>query len=276
MLHASEMPEKFSIKPAMPKYLKAVWSTRYFWLHLVLSDLRSRWRRSWLGMGWCLIQPLCMTLLLAVVFSHLFHLPFFLYAPYILSGMIVWEFLGSCLSGGSLAFVQADAYIKQCPHPLAIYTLRQVLSNLIVLGLASLVLWFWALLARPENFGFCWLAILTFFPILTLIFWPLTTLLAYAGSRFRDIPHMIGLILQATWFISPVYFDVSMFRKGGLDALVDYNPIYHLLQIIRAPILQGSWPTLTNYFFCFALIFILVPAASYIGKKVEKKVIFYL
>ena len=229
-----------------------------------------------MGMFWSVLQPLGMTLLLALVFSRLFHVDIVLYAPYILSGIISWEFISASLVGGSLAFVQADAYIKQYKHPLAIYTLRLVLSNLAVLVVASIALWVWAAWVLPGNINSSWFAIFSFFPLIALIMWPLSSLLAYIGARFRDLPHAMGLILQALWFISPVYFEAKMFRQGGLSALVDYNPLYHLLQIIRAPILTGVWPSITNYLFCLSTAFVCMLLAIAVGRKSESNVIFYL
>ncbi|BBP86043.1 transport permease protein [Pseudomonas sp. Pc102] len=260
----------------MTSYLSGVWYSRHFWIHLSLADLRSRWRRSFFGLLWSIIQPLGMTALLAVVFSKLFNTDIITYAPYILSGIIIWECITACVTGGSLSFVQADAYIKQCRHPLAIYTLRTVLTSLIVLALASLALLGWSAIVLPEHFGWPWLAAFSIFPMLALILWPLSTLLAYIGTRFRDVPHATGLIMQALWFISPVYFETKLFRQGGLDGLVDYNPIYHLLQLVRAPLLNGEWPTFENYAFpaLAAAIFLLL--ALIVGYKAERKVIFYL
>lgn len=229
-----------------------------------------------MGVMWSVLQPLGMTILLSFVFSRLFHADILTYAPYILSGIIAWEFMASSLTNGSLAFVQGDAYIKQCKHPLAIYTLRLILSNLIVLMLASTVLFGWVIVMMPQNINWSWLAILSFYPIIALITLPLATLLAYFGTRFRDIPHMMGLILQAIWFISPVYFQSYMFRQGGLNALVDYNPIYHLLQIVRAPLLEGKWPAAYDYFFCFMVIVLFSLIAIAVGRKAERNVIFYL
>ncbi|TGS51520.1 ABC transporter permease, partial [bacterium M00.F.Ca.ET.179.01.1.1] len=105
--------------------------------------------------------------------------------------------------GGSLAFVQADAYIKQTRHPLAIYTLRNALTGLIVLATASIALVGWVLIVMPQNLGWCWLAALTTFPIVGLVSWPGATITAYIAARFRDLPHALGLILQPTWFLSP-------------------------------------------------------------------------
>ena len=72
--------------------------------------------RSFLGVAWSVIQPLGMTILLAVVFGRIFHRIYVEFAPYILSGMITWDFFIATLVGGSLSFVQADAYIKQYRH----------------------------------------------------------------------------------------------------------------------------------------------------------------
>jgi lipopolysaccharide transport system permease protein len=260
----------------MKSYFYGIWNARYFWVHLSLSDLRSRWRRSFFGILWTVIQPLGLTLLLSIVFGRIFKTEITEYAPYILSGMIVWEFVSATAIGGSLSFVQADAYIKQCHHPLAIYTLRTVLVNLMVLMLASLSLIMWVLIVMPQNFGWPWLAALTIYPIVVLLAWPLATLLAYIATRFRDLPHALGLVLQAMWFVSPIYFEAKVFRGGELHGLVDYNPIYHMLEIIRAPLLHGEWPTALNYAYCIGVVAILTLLAWLVGRESEKKVIFYL
>lgn len=260
----------------MTNYINGIWAARYFWLHLSLSDLRSRWRRSFFGILWTVIQPLGLTLLLAFVFGRIFKTEITEYAPYIFSGIVVWEFVTASAIGGSLSFVQADAYIKQCHHPLAIYTLRTVLTNLMVLLFASLGLIGWVLVAMPQHYGWTWLAVLSIYPILALIAWPLATLLAYITTRFRDLQHALGLIFQAMWFVSPIYFEAKVFRGGELHGLVDYNPIYHTLEIIRAPLLRGEWPTAENYAYCLGLIAVLTLLAWLVGRKAENKIIFYL
>ena len=241
-----------------------------------MADLRSRWRRSYFGLLWSILQPLGLTLLLALVFSRIFGTELGTYAPYILSGMIVWEFVVSTVVGGALAFVQADAYIKQTRHPLAIYTLRTVLSGLTVLALASTALILWVVIAFPENLSWSWFAALTIFPILAAIAWPWATLMAYIATRFRDLPHALGLILQAMWFVSPIYFHKDVFRRGDLDLLLEYNPIYHLLEIVRAPLLDGQWPTAANYLWCIGTALVFTTLAMAVGRRAERRIIFFL
>ncbi|TPN40297.1 ABC transporter permease [Mesorhizobium sp. B1-1-9] len=260
----------------MNEYLEGIWAARYFWVHLAMSDLRGRWRRSFFGVLWSIIQPLGLTVLISIVFSNIFNSAISEYAPYILSGVIIWEYIVFNVSGGALAFVQADAYIKQTRHPLAIYTLRNVISGLVVLAMASISLVGWVLVVMPQNFGWAWLAALTIFPIIGMIVWPWATIMAYFSARFRDLPHALGLILQAVWFVSPIYFETSVFRKGNLHVLLDYNPLYHLLQIVRAPLLHGEWPVAANYLWCFGTIAVLTIIAALVGRSAERRVIFYL
>ena len=258
------------------QYIQDIWNLRYFWVHLALSDLRARWRRSFFGAMWSIIQPLTFTLMISFIFSRLFNTELKTYIPYILSGIVIWDFISSSLTTGTLAFVQADAYIKQCKRPLAIYTLRLVLGNLMVLGLSSLALILWVILIFPENFGIEWLAALAVFPLAFLFVWPLATVFAYIGVRFRDLSHVMGLLLQMVWFVSPVYFEEKLFRDGGLGMLVDYNPVYNLLNIVRAPLLSGEWPTWQNFAFCLGFAAICSIIAILVGVTFEKKVIYYL
>jgi len=261
---------------AQAGYLPSVWAARYFWSNLALADLRTRWRRSYLGALWSLLQPLGMTLLLTFVFSRIFGSELAQYAPYIFSGMITWEYVVSTISGGSLAFVQADAYIRQTRHPLAIYTLRTALTNIIIFGLASGGLVIWVLIAMPGNFGWPWLGALMIYPLLLAMGWSAATLLAYFATRFRDIPHALGLVLQALWFVSPVYFEPDVFRKAHLGALVDFNPIFHLLEIVRAPLLRGQWPHFSDYLWSVGTSLVFAVLAWQVGRRMEGRVIFYL
>ncbi len=78
------------------------------------------------------------------------------------------------------------------------------------------------------------------------------------------------------WFVSPIYFEAKVFRDGGLGALVDYNPTYHLLEIVRAPLLHGEWPAGENFAVVCVTVVVVSVIAILCGRRVEKKVIFYL
>ena len=86
----------------MEEYWKRIWKTRYFWSHLARCELKSRFRRSKLGLLWTVFQPLILTLIMAFVFSTIFQQTLGDYAVYILSGIVVWDLMtGSVEAGGS-------------------------------------------------------------------------------------------------------------------------------------------------------------------------------
>ena len=116
----------------MTAYLADLWRLRHFWMALVRNDLRSRYRRSLLGLGWSLLQPIAMTVVLCAVFAGVFNFSLQKYAPYLLSGLTFWGFVSAAAIGGCHCFVQGEAYIRQHRAPLAIYPLRTTLGAAII------------------------------------------------------------------------------------------------------------------------------------------------
>src|SRR5205823_3275105 len=112
----------------MVAYLGAVWRCRYFWLSLVKMDLRTRYRGSALGIGWSLLQPIAMTIILCVVFGSLFNQDIREFAPFLMAGLTFWSFVGAVTVGGCQCFFQGESYIRQHPAPMAIYPLRNMLG----------------------------------------------------------------------------------------------------------------------------------------------------
>src|SRR5579884_2135972 len=105
----------------MGSYLASIWRCRYFWLSLVRVDLRARYRRSVLGLGWSLLHPIAMTVILCVVFQRIFQTSTEKYAPYLMAGLAFWNFFQTSTQMGCQCFYQAEPYIRQYPSPLAIF-----------------------------------------------------------------------------------------------------------------------------------------------------------
>src|SRR3954465_11547641 len=124
---------------AMLMYLSAVWKCRFFWMSLVRMDLRTRYRRSVLGIGWSLLQPLAMTCVLCVAFQHFFKGRAEDYIAHLLTGMVAWNFILACALQGCQCFFQGESYIRQCPLPLAIYPLRTSIGGLFHLSMGLIV-----------------------------------------------------------------------------------------------------------------------------------------
>lgn len=257
-------------------YVKNIWAARYFWLHLSLADIRAKYRRSILGLAWAVIQPFMMTLLLTFVMGSFFKTEMGSYAPFIFSGLITWEFIVSSSVTGCTAFTNAEGYIKQFRHPLMIYTLRAVIPCFVNFFYAFIGLIIWVLVWKPSNFGFSWISLPLSFGMLFLFTWPLTTINAFIGTKFRDFTQLIVILLQVVYYISPIFFLPKMFLDAHLSFLLQYNPIAHLLNLIRSPLMRGEFPHSEDYLYTLIAILFLWFCSWIVIQRTEKKVIFYL
>lgn len=268
-------------------HLRAVWAFRHFWLSLVRMDLRSRYRRSVLGIGWSLLQPIAMSGVLCLVFSSLFPMtdktvagypaPWRAYAAYLLVGMGVWEFIRNSLITGCTALIHNEAYIRQCPLPYGIYTLRTAMGTAVhfLISLASTALLVCLLKGSAEPLGALW-AVLPVLPVLFLFCWGLATVAAFATVYFHDTSHLIEVGAQLFFFLTPIMYTNDKLVEKGLGDLIGLNPVVPFLELFRQPLVVGQAAPLGTYLHATALAAVAVGLAFGTIGWLQKKVIFHL
>jgi ABC-type polysaccharide/polyol phosphate export permease len=268
----------------MFRHLTAVWTARYFLFALVKLDLRLRYRRSILGVGWSLMHPIAMTAVFTVVFSQLFgdSNPVG-YAAYALSGLAVWGFLRDAATVGSKAFFQSEAYIRQSPLPYTIYTLRSVLGHLIHACLALVVVAALLTIWRGDAGSLVGLALAVPGLVLTILAaWAVATIGAFVTAFFHDMAHLLEVGAQIGFFLTPIMYRRSLLDDKGLGWVVDINPASIYLAVTRDPLLAG-FPTAAGmtqlgaaYLAAFIVTAVLVALAGCVVAWLQKKVIFHL
>jgi ABC-type polysaccharide/polyol phosphate export permease len=259
----------------MSSYLGAVWRCRYFWLSLVKMDLRGRYAHARLGMGWSVLQPLAMSLILCAVFRGIFHVPSVAeFLPYLLAGMAVWNFLLGTTSQSCKCFLQARTYINQYPAPLAIYPLRTALCSGFYLLLAVAV----ALLATGclRGFGNPW-ALFSLFPALALLLvlgWSLSTLSGLAYVHFRDTQYLLELGFQALFYLTPIIYKVEALQSPRATLVMRYHPLVPCLRLLREPILDGRVPSAGTFAAAGLLTLAAALAAVWALRRLERNLIY--
>jgi lipopolysaccharide transport system permease protein len=258
-------------------YLQRVWRLRYFWLSLVEKDLRARYKNSTLGIGWSLLRPLAMTTVLCVVFAKLFNISIAEYAPFLLTGLTVWQFLSECIFGGCSSFIQSAGYIRQRPVPLAIFPLRIVLGaglhSLIALGVALL----FTACIRGLPAVTPLIHLLPGVVICFLLGWALAILCGIAHVHFSDTQHLLEIGLQMIFYLTPVMYPLETLRdRHRMLWVLQWNPIGHLLAILRAPIVNGTAPTLENYVIAAGFTVAMLGLAAVCLRKLEQNLVFWI
>jgi lipopolysaccharide transport system permease protein len=259
-------------------YLTDIWRLRHFWLALVRNDLRNRYRRSIIGIGWSLLHPIAMTIVLCVVFGHLFHENLQTFAPHLLSGLTFWIFITTVVTQGCQCFFQGESYIRQHPAPLAIYPLRITLGAgfHFLLGLTiTLALVWWA--NGFENLS----ALPCILPTLALLFligWSLAVCAGVMNVMFQDAQHLIDVLLQVLFYLTPIIWipEKLLADRPRLEWLVNLNPFATLLELLRQPLLHGEPPSLGTIGYGALIGLLAVGAAAAALRRFEKRMVFYL
>lgn len=261
----------------MTEYFSKIFALRYFLFHMAIYDLKQKYRGSFLGALWALLLPFGMACLLSLVLSSVFNQDVTEYLPYVFSGIVIWEFVTNIASGGCHVFRFSQYYIRQNNLPSMVYTLRYTTAALInfMLGLAALLSW--VLITNPSVFGFSWLVLPISVLTIFIVMWPLATMNAYISTWLNDFAQLMTLIMQALFFVSPVFLKPEVFlqSKYNLGFLVHANPVYHALELFRAPLLRGEVPTLENWIFTLGFAGVVWIITLLIVSRSEKNLIFY-
>jgi lipopolysaccharide transport system permease protein len=224
-----------------------------------------------------MFMPLLLTLILATVFGVVFSQPMSEYAPYILSGFVVWGIIEASFVSGANAILGSEQYIRQISHPVIIYTLKWAVVTATTFLIALVGLAAWSILINPFNIVFGLFTL----PLTLLIFiflsWAITTFSAIVNTKYRDYPQIAALAIQAVWYFSSVFFKREMFLSSPvLEKFFYYNPINHLLELIRAPFLYGKLPLVEDYLFTIAFAAFWGGIAVFFYKCNKNDLIFYI
>ena len=263
--------------PMPLEYLRRVWALRHFWLALVGNDIRHRYRRSLLGVGWSLVRPVAMTAVFCAVFGALFHRDVGEYAPYVLIGMVTWQLLHESLMLGCHSFSQGAAYIRQQQVPHAIFPLRTVLGSGFHFAVALAVGIALAIFCRGVT---AWLPLL-FLPVafvmLLLLCWSLAIVAGVTATHFPDASHLLEIALQILFYLTPIMYDpADLPQRSGLTEVVGYNPIYAMLEWIRAPLLRGELPAVQSIAIGVGFTAATGLLAWILMRRLEKTLVFWL
>lgn len=238
------------------------------WVWLARQDIKARYRGSLLGPVWLVLNLGIMIAGLSAVYGAVFGLPLREYVPYLAAGFISWWFISGCLTESCAAFVENSQLIANQPLPLAIYVFRVsarhsflLAHNLIVFVVVALI---FARAPTP-----CTLLVLPGFALLVLLMTSSGLTLAILCARFRDIPHIVASALQIAMLVTPVMFMKEMLH--GREFIARANPLYHCVEIVRAPLL-GQAPHASTWAWLLATNAISAALAIWLMRRAGHRI----
>ncbi|SAL72052.1 ABC-2 type transporter [Caballeronia peredens] len=261
-------------RPIFGEFISALKLWRV-WLHMGLQDVKSRFRSSFLGPGWILVNLAAIIGAIGMIYGRLFHQPMNEFLPFLTLGLVTWAFIGSSLTEGCNAFIVAEGYIKQFPFPKTIYLYRAMVPYVIVFAIGLAVFFVCAAIyQRPIGWGALW--VLPCFVLFLIVNFFHLVIVAHIGARFRDLPHLLGSAIQIAFYLTPVMFTVAMLKDRGLAFVYMVNPLYYLLELIRYPLLNSEPPPVEVIYVSIGYCVVVGLIASLIVRKMSQRIVYVL
>ena len=250
---------------------------------LVGKDFKIKYRRSFLGVAWSVLNPLLMMIVMAIVFTTIFaqgrngSITPEMYPPYLIVGNVTFAVMSDSTSQALSSIIYASSLLKKVKVHRFVFPVQKVLFSLVnfafsLIAVAIVMLWFhvvptWHLLLLPV----C-LILLMFFGM------GVGLLLSAATVFFRDVMHLWSVVLTAWTYFTPIFWTTDYILKMPhiLRVLMYANPMYNYLQFMREIFLFQTCPTPLEFGLCVAWAVIAMAIGYTVFHKNEHKFILYI
>jgi len=231
---------RFGSRQAHLKTLSIAWQ-------LARLDILRRYTATMLGLLWAVLAPLLMSAVIGLVFSNLFGQKLQDFLPYLFLNLTLWAFFAASIDSGAIAFLAAEGYIKQIAKvSFYTYPLRMVFAAFftLLLGLAAVT---GVILLFGGRISLHWLLVIPGLACWLAFGFAVCTISAVLNTWVRDVQHLQAVGVQALFYATPVMFPAVLLVQHGLGWLLTFNPLYHLMMLVRVPMLYNDVPETSHY-----------------------------
>ncbi|MBY6687699.1 ABC transporter permease [Rhodococcus sp. BP-149] len=221
--------------------LRQGYAQRELWLSLGWQDIKQRYRRSVIGPFWITIATGVQAVAMGLLYSVLLDIDLKSFLPHVTVGLIIWNLISASILEGADVFVANEGLIKQLPSALSVHIYRLVWRQVLLLGHNMLIYLIMLAVFRPDLHWTIVMAIPAFGLIVVNMVW-VSLLFGIIATRYRDLAPILGSVVTLLFFMTPIVWTTANLQKmGGAAAdrarLVEINPLFHYLDILRAPLI---------------------------------------
>lgn len=249
------------------QYRELVWA-------LAMKELKIRYKRSALGFLWALLNPLLLMIVYTIVFSTIMTMKISHYAIFLLSMLIPWTFFAQSMAYAAESIVGNSDLIKKVRVPRSVFPLAAVMSNIInfllsMIPLAAMVL----IMGHPLYATWLFLPV----PLLALTIFTVgaTFFFATANVFYRDVAHIVQVIIQLWFYITPILYSIDFFPPQ-FRWLFKLNPLIYVMNDFRMSIYYGQLPQAQSVIASFICGFLALFLGLSFFRKYEGQFVYYV
>lgn len=266
-------------KTEFKKDFAALGRYKYLLYDLVSRDLKTKYRRSVLGLLWSVLNPLLMMLVLTAVFSKVMRIEVEGgFALFYLTGYIMFNFVSESTNMSLSSVFHASGLIKKVYLPKYVFPLEKCIFsfvNMLFSLLAFVIVFVVFIFTDGASPSFTMLL----FPLpmlyLGIFCLGLSLILSAVFIFFRDIGHIWGVLMTLWMYASPIIYPISIL-PAYVQSLMRFNPLYHYITYFRNVMLYDTLPTLGDNIVCLMFAFAALAIGITVFRKAQNKFILYI
>lgn len=259
-------------------------SRRELFVNLTLRELRSKYKRSVLGWTWSLLNPLTSLLIYWFVFGILFGAEADVgvpsgvhnFAMFLMCGLLPYTFIANTLSGGMNALIGNGNLVQKVYFPREILVASTVaswvVSFLIELSVLAVAFVFFG------NVLVVWVPVILLLVSIQIVFvLGLALMLSTAAVYFRDLQHLLGLVLQVWFYTAPIVYSMTYVQDelgttGWKITLYNLNPLVRFVEAYRDVMYDMRFPPLDHLLYLVVISILSLIAGLSVFARLEGKV----
>ena len=242
---------------------------------LVNRDVKLKYRRSFLGYLWSILNPLLIMIVMTLIFSAMFQRNIDNYPIYLLTGRMMFEFLTTSTNAAMKSVTGNAALLKKTYVPKYIFTLAKVTSCMVDLVFSLGALLIVMIVTRSP---FHWQILLVPLVILQIYIFccGLGFLLAELNVFFRDMQHIYKAITTAWMYLTPIFYPIESLPESLGTAIRLLNPLYYYVAQFRDMVLFGRLPSFQVFWGGWLMAFLMLLFGLWMFQRNKDRFILYI
>ncbi len=214
-------------------------------LYMTYFDFAVHYRKTMIGPAWVLMGPSLFICTLGLLFASVSNSEKDIFIPHLSIGLVTWTLVSGFVIGSTTVFQRSRSQIMQAGMSLldivtvdVMRTVIQFLHQVIIIAVVFYVF----------DLSVTWYCLVSLIGLAILVvngIW-LTVLFGIIGARYRDLAEVVTALMRIAFLATPIIWLPGERGAGGIMGIfLTYNPFYHFLDIVRAPLLGQQITSLT-------------------------------
>lgn len=247
---------------------------QFLFEELVKRDFKKKYKRTILGMGWSILSPLLMLLVMRLVFTQFFGRTMQHYTTYLFCGNLVFSFFNDSTTQGMSALTSNAKIFTKVNVPKYLFLFSKNVQCLINFGLTLCVFFVFCII---DHITFTWRFILLIYPIgcLVVLNIGMGLILSALYVFFRDMAYLWRVCIQLLMYMSAIFYNVDNYSPQ-VQRIFLLNPVYVIIKYFRVVVINSSVLSPLYHLLMAAYALIALGIGCWIYKKYNHQFLYYV